>query len=817
MSRTRIVKGNITKIIGGNYKIYSNDEIENIGSKVIQVGKEGGVVYGDPEKFVPPPIDVQKSEYKLESTYAHDQMMSLAKELGEITFMLFMTEIFGYEIEAEALSKLYRDLSDNKIQAPEIIVSKSLVGRRGGPAGYSNKRKKIIVNERFVEEAVKDNDKRAELMAALVEEYGHHIDNLLRTELATNGIPDTDVKDEGAKFAYSLFRFDIFNESQLNYAKAELPSFKGDLIIDFTTLHTKVTEYVNEERHYTEEPGDDISNYGAGRNRKHNQNAAFAHGDIEFEALADPKSRLYSEQDVRKIYYGNWLRDFSQVIVKITVRGTNAVIKAQKNKVIKELSPMQLSHEGWVKLIKILAIKEFVFDPLKDGGKNPADDYATLESKFNSEYGGLTKDILGIYRPEEHIDNPYGLKDESDAEDDKGNIISYTYEGTGKTQTLYAGDNKQSWKIDPTKNMSNFFWKDFPGDRPSSVTYMKQQLVLAASKRGTPQGFRHLGAALHVLEDYFSHTNFVEISLRRLGVDAYPWVSYYKGKEHTQIPVVSGRFLTDDTMASVGPKMGDLLFDPKIKEYKRRIPGQRTLAEKFILSVLEDLADAQKSDKAEKSSNYLGVEYATWLSWFNQFLTFQDFLAKEYQKTDKQEWMSRDFFEKLGSKSAETLQKGMGYTGQVMAFFPKLVINIVLGSFDNIIPEAQSHLDKNYGDCPSHSQLAKDSYEHPLNRISAGLAKVAVKDVGMRYKSGMDGQTLADYVANTYFVHPSSPKARWSDVIINNWVKAQSKDFIDKLKYGTVYEHTEHEVQAISDKSVKKIKEIMEFFAKKSK
>ncbi len=51
MSRTRIVKGNITKIIGGNYKIYSNDEIENIGSKVIQIGKEGGVVYGDPENL----------------------------------------------------------------------------------------------------------------------------------------------------------------------------------------------------------------------------------------------------------------------------------------------------------------------------------------------------------------------------------------------------------------------------------------------------------------------------------------------------------------------------------------------------------------------------------------------------------------------------------------------------------------------------------------------------------------------------------------------------------------------------------------------
>lgn len=90
------------------------------GRVVHQHGKDGGVVHSS---YSPPDVEVVKSEYKLESTYSHDQMMSLAKELGEITFMLFMTEVFGYEIEAEALSKLYRELSDNKIKAPEIIVS----------------------------------------------------------------------------------------------------------------------------------------------------------------------------------------------------------------------------------------------------------------------------------------------------------------------------------------------------------------------------------------------------------------------------------------------------------------------------------------------------------------------------------------------------------------------------------------------------------------------------------------------------------------------------------------------------------------------
>jgi hypothetical protein len=76
MSRTRIVKGNITEITGGNYKVYSKENIENIGSKVIQVGKEGGVSYGEPEKFKehdnktcnynPPPIGKGTCDYYTE-------------------------------------------------------------------------------------------------------------------------------------------------------------------------------------------------------------------------------------------------------------------------------------------------------------------------------------------------------------------------------------------------------------------------------------------------------------------------------------------------------------------------------------------------------------------------------------------------------------------------------------------------------------------------------------------------------------------------------------------------------------------------------
>lgn len=811
MSRIRIVGGTITKTTVGDHNIYSDGNIVYSSGKAITETSDVGITYGEP---VSPNVTVVETEYKLESTYAHDQLSQLAEELAEMPFMFLMLEIFGYEIEISALSRLYRDLSDKKIKNPEIIVSQIPV--RGKKAGYSNKRKKIIVYHKFIEEAAKDNDKSAELLAALVEEYGHHIDNLLRTELATNGKPDKDVIDEGAKFAYAFFKFDIFKESSLTYAKTELPAFKGDLKVDFSKLHTEITKYVDENEQYDEVPGADISNFGAGRNRKHNKDGAFAHGDIEFEALSNPKAIIFDEKQVSKIYFGNWLRDFSQVIVGISVRGTNTAIQLQKYKIVEEATPMKISHEGWVGLMEILGIKEFVYDPLKESGKKINDNYADLKKIFDKEYGGITKDILGIYRPEEHIDNPKGLEDESKITDDKGKVISFNY--NGKTKTLYAGDNKKSWALDEKRNMLSYFWTDYP-ERPAAVTYMKEQLKLACQKGKTAEGFRHLGAGLHVLEDYFAHTNFTEISLIKNGATmVYPWVEGKQGKTSKNIPIVSGTFLTEDTFASVGPKAADLLFDPKLKDYKRRIPKQRTLAEMFILRILEDMAKGQKTDTAKKNSSYLGVEFSTWLSWYNDFLTFQDFMATEYIKADKMEWMSKDFPEKLGAKTLETFSKSMDYTAQVMSFFPKVAINIVLSSFEKVVPEAQSALNKKYGNCPSHSQIAKDSFGHPLNKLSATLAKQAVKDVGEKFRAGWDGAKLADYTADKYFVHPDSENARWSDKIIKDWKNiSNNKKTIVDLQYPTIYEHAHHEAEEISKESVKKIKKVMNYFKENTK
>lgn len=172
----------------------------------------------------------------------------------------------------------------------------------------------------------------------------------------------------------------------------------------------------------------------------------------------------------------------------------------------------------------------------------------------------------------------------------------------------------------------------------------------------------------------------------------------------------------------------------------------------------------------------------------------------------------------MGAQALVTYQKAMNFTAQIMGIMPKVVFNILLGSFDEVIPELQSHLNPNYGNCPSHSQIAKDSFTHPLNKLSAELAKEAVFTVGKKFKEGMNGHELSEFVALTYFVHPSSKNAEWSRKKIEKWKNnpANSKA-LESLKYATIYEHAHHEAKTISDAGVKKIKEIMKFFKEQTK
>lgn len=808
MSRVRIVGGTITKTTGGDHNIYSDGNIVYNSGTAVAETSDVGIKYGEPKN--PPRQEIVESKYKLESTYAHEQLTALAKQLDELPFMFFMVGIFGEEIEASALSKLYRGLSDASIKVPEILVTKA--PSRGRKANYSNSRKKILVWEHFIDLAVKDNDARAELMSALVEEYGHHIDNLLRTELATNGKEDTDYIDEGAKFAYALFNFDIFKETHLSFAKVETPNFTGDLVIDFSELHTQLKEYVGEDKQYDANPKDDQEGFGAGFE-------AGMHGGIEREALKEMvRDKKLTELDVKQIYYGNWLRDFSQIVLESTVRLEKPdidKIKQSKTKHLNNLlkmNPYKLSHDGWVKLLEILAAKEFVF-----GSDKFTHNYQNHVDVFRKNYGKLTKDVLGLYRPEEHIDNPKGLEDFSSLS------ISFQYEyskGSFITRKLYAGEDAKSLIINEL-NVKNYIATKGGGvtdpERPTSDAYMTQQLKLAVQYGRNKDGFRHLGAAFHVLEDFFSHTNFVELSLIKVGslmvdknknsalgkelLQVYPWVEGKKGTDYSTIPLITGKFLLDDTMASVFPKAGDKMFPVGIQPYEQRKPGDRTFQDAFILTTLEDLSTGQQSDGLEKDPVYMGMKTSDLLAMYKNYLKLIDTKAAAVEYTG---WLGR------------TIDKGLSYMGDSLTTFNNIAYNLLLGSVDDDIKiEQTENSNKNYGTDPTHTQVAKDAVNHPLNPLASELAKIAVKDVAMRildiWKTGSDptGEELAKYVINKYTLHPVHQITDWANETVTKWAIANEK-LIFRLQSATVYEHAEQVTQRTV--SNKKTQEILKYF-----
>lgn len=544
--------------------------------------------------------------------------------------------------------------------------------------------------------------------------------------------------------------------------------------------------------------------FGAGMSKT---KGAYAHGTIEIEAL----SKLFSLDEIQKIYYGNWLRDYSQLIVGATLGLTDD----QKKKILKENDYNKnvrdlidkinngFTHKTWLELITILAINEFTYEPKKEKLKN---DFKILKKDFEENFGVLTSDVLGIYRPEEHIDNPKGLNDES-------KLANFNKTNTEK-QTLYHGTISKSLEINKNTMMKRYILEDLyekenvkDNKRPSSFTYFREQMLLAKSSGKNKDGFRHFGAALHILEDYFAHTNFVEIALIKNGFpNVYPWVQVsseinnindFKIKA-SKIPLVTGLFSLDDSIASIAPKIANTVFSLDIKEYESREPNSRTLSDKLIINILEDKKEQEKNLPPNKRTTYIGFTYADFLDKYNAYLEFVDFMAEQEKN-------------KLYGWAVKLTRIASHYVGQTFSFFYKLIGNILLNITDDAIKYQQTLTRQNFGSDPSHTQIAKDPEDHPLNPLAGSLAVLTVTDIGIKMKACWSGtlkiNDVIEHAKTTYFKHPS--QTNWMDDKIKDWAKKdENKSRLKQAESKTSVEHQEKRVKADLNKFKKSINEI---------
>ncbi len=648
------------------------------------------------------PLTLPEENGQLQSTFALDQLTGIAQRCTKGEFTLMLAPIFGFDIPAHTYIKLYDGLRGGSIANPEHRLMKH--GK--SPADYDNRDRVIRVHALAVERARTDNEASSLLLAALLHEFGHHIDNLLRHDLAdrnpdgTSTLEGDSPLDEGARYAYRMALFDFESTTEATYAHYTGPAGSGPLTLDYADASEAIRALQGGDAHEQEEKSGTREAFGAGRGENHNKhpNSSFGHESIE-DALGEVG---FNTRQRKQIYFGNWLRDYSQLLDPKIVRPSSAE---------KDLSKY-LSRETLTRVVDLLALHEF---------------HSIQDPKLTFSVGGnrtfmLDQKMLGVYRPSEHIDNPSNFKP-SPADP---RVVDPAFE-----PWALKGDARLA--VDPTLSIKRYIL--------DSKEYMVKQLGAALRVGASSRGFELFGAALHVLEDYFAHSNFVELSLRKFHPNVLAWTASRKGQGRHALPVVTGMFGSLDIIASLAEPIAKMLFPVDDGDFKPTKSGQRSDGELMMLILLADHSDA------------------TYLTAFQQYLKWRDRLSgmPGYELASRLAWWVKT-----------PLRNAINAYNLVFQGMVQLIGNSVddLQTYSGTDPNSDPSID------PSHSQLAKDHDDHPFHALAAILAKHAVRDVGKAMKDRWEGRPGPDpvEVAASYLVHPND--CHWQDAMVKAWAKA---------------------------------------------
>lgn len=254
------------------------------------------------------------------------------------------------------------------------------------------------------------------------------------------------------------------------------------------------------------------------------------HGGVEQEAMQEAG---FSAHEANQIYFGNWLRDFSQLTPKL-------------EKMPELKAPM-------LEVLNVLSLGE-----------------------FNREFN---MDQLGTYTATEHLDNPVGSGAIEDPEIQKDPAkLEEAYNKLSPSQRVMYDEVERRFQAQKDSKASKL-----PEYLQKGIIRAKLKLEEAIREGRTPNGMLALGDALHAVEDYFSHSNFVSVAIAILQ------------REKKAPPSLSEAKAKADVVANADTAM------PDEKGNLQVVTGTYATGADAQISILEAIKTALTSDEMSKA------------------------------------------------------------------------------------------------------------------------------------------------------------------------------------------------------------------------
>ncbi|PHH68503.1 hypothetical protein CDD80_7468 [Ophiocordyceps camponoti-rufipedis] len=436
------------------------------------------------------------------------------------------------------------------------------------------------------------------------------------------------------------------------------------------------------------------------------------HGDIEDALLTlamaqAMKGKKFTKIMVARVYFGNWLRDYSQAIDVGTVKSVSA--------------------EAIRLLLCVLGFLTF---------------------GYGSGEFEVTADRVGCYRPEDHIDNPKNYADNQDAR-------QYDRRLRGPI------DEERELSIDRNTGMKNYIANENAGIMTSAQHVRRlfggcielgRRYKHQGNKADLYESLRLMGTGLHCLEDFFAHSNYTELALIEMGeTQVFPHCGrdtliQLHGARHPVYPIVTGTFGGVDFLHSVVGEVSDKMSQNEIDELEGTLQESKSSDTSMLRDLLDKIPDGlfggkKQTEKIDEIQSNASTAQMQGMSVSpRQPEEFTAYVAQVYAQVMPAIEFHDDIMKAITGavenipvlpKVIEQLEEQLSkFVFSIMAPFVVPLIQQIKNELrtgsDEIVQSSQQEQHIVFEDdrCsdPTHSMLSKDHFSNILNEIAGRTA-----------------------------------------------------------------------------------------------